>query len=444
MTALGAGTETRTTDSSMEMERKSRIRAVFQVSAGNFLEMYDFMIFGYYAVAIGRAFFPTKNEYASLMLSLMTFGAGFLMRPLGGVLLGSYLDRRGRRKGLLLTLGLMAIGTLAIGCVPGYETLGLLAPILIVLARMVQGLSAGVEVGGASVYLAEIATPGKKGFYASWQSASQQVAVVFAAILGITVSSYLPPEKMMAWGWRIPVLVGCAIIPLLFILRNSLPETKEFLARRHHPTFRELLRSLATNWGTVVVGMLTIMMTTVTFYTITAYTPTYGKVTLHLKDMDNLIVTLCVGLMNFICLPLGGIISDRIGRRPVLLACTSLMLVTAYPAMLWMTSAPSFSRLLVVELWLSILYGLYNGAAIVFVTEIMPPEVRIAGFSLGYSLAVGTFGGFSPAICTYLIKLTGNSAMPGLWVTFGAALSLTAALIATRWAATGRLRTATA
>src|SRR5229473_510756 len=172
-----------------------RAGAVVRVSLGNFLEMYDFMVFGYYAAAIGRAFFPTHNEYASLMLSFMTFGTGYLMRPLGAIVLGAYIDHHGRRKGLLLTLGLMAIGTLSIGCLPGYETIGLLAPLLVVAGRLVQGLSAGVEIGGVSVYLAEIATPGRKGFYVSWQSASQQIAVMFAAVLGVVLSSVLPPQK---------------------------------------------------------------------------------------------------------------------------------------------------------------------------------------------------------------------------------------------------------
>src|SRR6202790_4845919 len=158
--------------------------------------MYDFMVFGYYAAAIGRAFFPTKNEYASLMLSLMTFGTGSLMRPLGAIVLGAYIDHHGRRKGLLLTLCLMAIGTLSIGCLPGYETLGFVAPLLVVAGRLVQGLSAGVEIGGVRVYLAEIATPGHKGFYVSWQSASQQIAVMFAAVLGIALSYALRPEQM--------------------------------------------------------------------------------------------------------------------------------------------------------------------------------------------------------------------------------------------------------
>src|SRR5215467_12660590 len=192
-----------------------KIGAVVRVALGNFLEMYDFMVFGYYAAAIGRAFFPTQNEYASLMLSFMTFGTGYLMRPLGAIVLGAYIDHHGRRKGLLLTLALMAVGTLSIGVMPGYERIGLFAPLLIVAGRMVQGLSAGVEVGGASVYLAEIATPGRKGFFVSWQSGSQQVAVIFAALVGLMLSVMLRPEEMAGWGWRIPMLIGSLMIPFL-------------------------------------------------------------------------------------------------------------------------------------------------------------------------------------------------------------------------------------
>ena len=165
-------------------QRRDKIRTVFRVASGNFLEAYDFQVFGYYAAAIGRTFFPSGNEYASLMLSLATFGAGFLMRPLGAIILGPWVDHRGRRAGLLLTFSLMAIGTFSIACTPGYATIGLLAPLLVLLGRLLQGLSAGVELGGVSVYLKEIAPPGRTGFFTSWQSATQQLAVVFAALMG--------------------------------------------------------------------------------------------------------------------------------------------------------------------------------------------------------------------------------------------------------------------
>jgi metabolite-proton symporter len=407
-------------------ERSSKLGAVFRVSIGNFLEMYDFMVFGYYAAGIGRAFFPRTSEYASLMLSFATFGSGYLMRPLGAILLGAYIDRRGRRVGLLLTLTLMAIGTLTIGCMPGYETVGLLAPLIVVLGRLIQGFSAGVEIGGVSVYLAEIATPGHKGFYVSWQSASQQIAVIFAALMGLILANLLPPDQMLGWGWRIPLLIGSMLIPFLFLLRRSLAETGEFLARRHRPDTAEIWRTLVANWRLVVLGMMLSTTTTVTFYLITAYTPTFGSTVLHLAASDSMIVTLCVGICNFVCLPLSGALSDRIGRRPLLALFSILALLTAYPVLSWLAVQPSFSRLLAVELWFSLIFGGYNGAMVVFLTEIMPAHVRTSGFSLAYSLATGIFGGFTPAVSTYLIHHTGNPAMPGVWLAMAGAMGLCA------------------
>jgi len=411
-------------------DRRSKIWSVVRVSSGNFLEMYDFMVFGYYAAAIARTFFPAGSEFVSLMLSLMTFGAGFLMRPLGAIVLGAYTDHHGRRAGLLLTLALMAVGIISIACVPGYKTIGIVAPLLVVCGRLLQGFSAGAELGSVSVYLSEIATPGNKGFYVSWQSGSQQVAVMFAALLGVVLNSRLSPQQMASWGWRVPLLIGCLIIPLLFVLRGSLKETGQFLARRVRPSPGEILRSLAGNWRVVGLGTMLITMTTVSFYLITAYTPTYGSTVLRLATVSNLIVTLCVGASNLFWLPVMGALSDRIGRRPLLVTCTVLALASAYPAMSWLVGAPSFSRLLTVELWLSFVYGSYNGAMIVFLTEIMPAKVRTTGFSLAYSLATAIFGGFTPAISTYLIHVTGNRAVPGLWLSFAAACGLLAALFA--------------
>jgi Arabinose efflux permease len=300
------------------------------------------------------------------MLSLMTFGAGFLMRPLGALVLGAYTDKHGRRAGLIVTLALMSIGIVSIACTPGYATIGLLAPLLVLGGRLLQGFSAGMELGGVSVYLSEIATPGNKGFYVSWQSASQQAAVMFAALLGVILNSTLAPEAMADWGWRVPLLVGCAIIPFLIRLRHSLEETDEFLARPRRPAASEVLRSLASNWALIVIGTLMVTMTTVSFYMITAYTPTFGSAVLHLTSGDSLVVTLCVGASNLMWLPVMGAFSDRIGRRPLLVACTLLMIVTAYPAMLWLVDGPTFWKLLSVELWLSFLYGSYNGAMVGF------------------------------------------------------------------------------
>ncbi|MBC3948195.1 MFS transporter [Pseudomonas folii] len=404
-------------------------KAIFRVVSGNFLEMFDFMVYGFYATAIAKTFFPTDSAFASLMLSLATFGAGFLMRPLGAIFLGAYIDRHGRKKGLVVTLAMMAMGTVLIACVPGYATLGVAAPLLVLLGRLLQGFSAGVELGGVSVYLAEISTPGRKGFFVSWQSASQQAAVVFAGLLGVALNHWLSPEEMGEWGWRVPFLIGCLIVPVIFVIRRSMEETPEFEARTHRPTLKEVVRSIGQNFGLVLGGMALVIMTTVSFYLITAYTPTFGKNELHLSDLDSLIVTVFVGISNFIWLPVMGALSDRIGRKPLLVAATVLAIATAYPALSWLVANPSFGNLLMVELWLSFLYGSYNGAMVVALTEIMPVEVRTTGFSLAYSLATATFGGFTPAACTYLIHALDNKAAPGIWLTGAAVLGLVATLV---------------
>jgi MFS transporter, MHS family, citrate/tricarballylate:H+ symporter len=409
-------------------QRREKIWGVVRVASGNFLEMYDFFVYGYFAVYIARAFFPTGNAFTSLMLSLATFAAGFLMRPLGGLILGSYIDRKGRRVGLIVTLSLMAVGTLTIALMPGYATIGLIAPVVVLAGRLVQGFSAGCELGGVSVYLAEIATPGNRGFYCSFQSASQQVAVVFASLLGVVLNSIIPAEEMAAWGWRIPLLIGCLIAPLILYLRSSLKETEEFQSRRHHPGAAEALRIVGQNWAVVLEGVMLSSLTTTTFYLITAYTPTFAHQALQLSQFDSLIVTLCVGFSNLFWLPVGGAISDRVGRRPMLIALPATAILTAYPVMAWLVSHISFGNLLIVELWFSFIFGMYNGAMIPFLAEMMPPMVRTAGFSLAFACATAIFGGMTPMVCTYLIHATGNPAMPGAWLTVPALLALFSAV----------------
>ncbi|AMO82981.1 MFS transporter [Obesumbacterium proteus] len=414
--------------SSASKPSQANARTVFRVTSGNFLEMYDFMVFGYYASAIAETFFPTQSPFASLMLTLMTFGAGFLMRPLGAIVLGAYIDHHGRRRGLLITLGLMALGTLTIACTPSYHSIGMAAPLLILAGRLLQGFSAGVELGGVSVYLSEIAPKDRKGFYVSWQSGSQQIAVIFAALLGVGLNQYLGKSVMTDWGWRIPFIVGCLIVPFLFYIRRMLEETEAFNQRKHRPSMSEITRSVASNWQLVLVGMFMVVTTTVSFYLITAFTPTYGKTVLQFTAQQSFLVTLLVGISNLFWLPVMGSLSDKVGRRPLLLLFSALMLLTSYPSLNWLVAHPSFAHLIEVELWLSFMYASYNGAMVVCLTEIMPAEVRASGFSMAYSLATAIFGGFTPAISSYLIHATGDKAMPGMWLSAAAACGLIAAL----------------
>jgi MHS family citrate/tricarballylate:H+ symporter-like MFS transporter len=237
---------------------------------------------------------------------------------------------------------------------------------------------------------------------------------------------------MDAWGWRVPLLAGCAIIPFLFRMRKSLAETGEFLARKHHASTRDVLRSLFANRKVVTLAAMLIAMSTSNFYLITVYAPTFGRTVLHLAELDSLLVTLTTGVSNFLWLPVMGAVSDRVGRRPLLFGCTILVLLTAYPALTWLTGSASFLRLLGVQLWLSFIYGSYNAGMVVYLTEIIPADVRASGFSLAQSVAAAVFGGFTPAICTYLIRLTHNPAAPGLWLSLTAAIALTATILCGR------------
>ena len=413
-----------TTNMSNASATQSKVGMVIRVTSGNFLEMFDFFLFGFYASYIAKTYFPADSEFASLMLTFGTFGAGFIMRPVGAIVLGAYIDKVGRRKGLITTLSIMAMGTMLVAFVPGYATIGLLAPLLVLIGRLLQGFSAGVELGGVSVYLAEMATPGHKGFYVSWQSASQQVAIIVAAFIGFVLNATMAHDTIAAWGWRIPFFIGCMIVPFLFVIRRSLQETEEFMARKHRPNAGEIFRSMVHNWNIVVAGMMLVVMTTVSFYLITVYTPTFGRSVLRLSAGDSLVVTFCIGLSNLFWLPVMGALSDRVGRKPLLIIFTVLTILTAYPVMAWLVVAPTFQKMLIAELWLSFLYGSYNGAMVVALTEVMPVDVRTSGFSLAYSLATAIFGGFTPVVSTVLIEMTGNKGAPGLWMSFAACCGL--------------------
>jgi MHS family citrate/tricarballylate:H+ symporter-like MFS transporter len=407
---------------------KSRIGAILRATSGNFLEQFDFFLFGFYAPYIAKAFFPSENETAALLNTFGVFWLGALMRPVGAIVLGAYIDRIGRRLGLIVTLAIMAAGTVIITICPSYASIGVAAPVIVLVGRLLQGFSAGVELGGVSVYLSEIATPGNKGFYTSFQSSSQQVAIFVAAIIGFTLNAMMPAATIAAWGWRIPFFVGCLIIPVIFVLRRSLEETPAFLAMKKHPTASEVFASAAVNWRIILLGMMLAAMTTVTFYFVTVFTPSFGK-ELHLSAQDSLLVTLLVAVTNFIWNPVGGALSDRVGRKPVLMAIAGLSFVTAYPALLWLTAAPTFGKLLVVGMMFSLYFGVYSGAMLGALVEIVPAHVRTTCFSLAFALAAALFGTFTPFAALKLTAITGDKASPGFWLMCAAASGFIAAIV---------------
>jgi MHS family citrate/tricarballylate:H+ symporter-like MFS transporter len=432
------------TSTSQPPQIKSRIGAILRATSGNFLEQFDFFLFGFYASAIAKAFFPAQNETAALLNAFGVFWLGALMRPVGAIVLGAYIDRIGRRQGLIVTLGIMAIGTVVIAFCPTYATIGIAAPIIVLVGRLLQGFSAGVELGGVSVYLAEIATPGNRGFYTSFQSASQQVAIFVASILGFVLSEMMPADTVADWGWRIPFFVGCLIIPVIFVLRRTLEETPEFLAMKKHPSASEVFASALANWRIVILGMMIAVLTTTTFYFVTVYTPTFGKTVLNLSSQDALLVTLLVAVTNFIWNPVGGAVSDRIGRKPVLLTIAALSFLTAYPALHWLVAEPTFGKMLAVEMMFSFYFGVYSGTMLGCLVEIVPAHVRTTCFSLAFALAAALFGTFTPFASTWLIQHTGDKASPGYWLMFAATLGIIAALAVYRGGRTIETREAVA
>jgi MFS transporter, MHS family, citrate/tricarballylate:H+ symporter len=409
-------------------EIKSRIGAILRSTSGNFLEQFDFFLFGFYASSIGNAFFPNVDETAKLINTFGVFWLGAMMRPVGAIVLGAYIDRIGRRQGLIVTLAIMALGTVTIAVCPSYATIGIAAPIIVVIGRLLQGFSAGVELGGVSVYLAEIATPGNRGFYTSFQSSSQQVAIFVAAIIGFALNELMPEATIEQWGWRIPFFIGCMIIPFIFVLRRTLEETPEFLAMKKHPSTSEVFASAAVNWKIIVLGMMLAVMTTVTFYFVTVFTPSFGK-ELQLSPQDSLLVTLLVAVTNFIWNPVGGALSDRIGRKPVLMAIAGLSFVTAYPALLWLTAAPTFGKMLAVGMMFSLYFGIYSGTMLGALVEIVPAHVRTTCFSLAFALAAALFGTFTPYAALKLSAITGDKAAPGFWLMCAAASGFIAAVV---------------
>ncbi|WJR77799.1 MFS transporter [Bradyrhizobium sp. NP1] len=421
-------------NSSETPQIKSRIGAILRATSGNFLEQFDFFLFGFYAPLIAKAFFPSDNETAALLNTFGVFWLGALMRPVGAIVLGAYIDRIGRRQGLIVTLGIMAVGTVVIAFCPTYAAIGVAAPVIVLIGRLLQGFSAGVELGGVSVYLAEISTPGNRGFYTSFQSSSQQVAIFVAAIIGFLLSEAVSGDTVLtALGggiakWRIPFFIGCLIIPFIFLLRRTLEETPEFLKMKKHPTASEVFASALANWRIVILGMMIAILTTTTFYFVTVYTPTFGKNVLKLSTADALLVTLLVAVTNFIWNPVGGALSDRIGRKPVLLTIAGLSFVTAYPALHWLVADPSFGKLLAVEMMFSFYFGVYSGTMLGALVEIVPAHVRTTCFSLAFALAAALFGTFTPFASTLLIDKTGDKASPGYWLMCGAALAIIAAL----------------
>ncbi|MCD0503816.1 MFS transporter [Bordetella petrii] len=402
-------------------------RIITAASIGNALEWFDLVVYGFFAVTIARLFFPSDNEVMSLLLTLGTFGVSFFMRPLGALVLGVYADRVGRRATLTLSITLMMIGTLLIAVMPTYAAIGIWAPIGIVVARMIQGFSAGGEFGSATAFLAEH-TPNRRGFFASWQVASQGLTTLLAAGFGAGLNEWLTPEQMASWGWRIPFFFGLIIGPVAYYIRTRIDETPEFLSmeRTETPlgdTFTQHRARLVLAIGTVVLG-------TVATYLV-LYMPTFAVKQLGIPPAAAFAATLVTGVVQFIVAPMVGHWSDKHGRTGIMVASAILFLVLIYPLFLLLSASPTFGTMIVVQIVIGILLSGYFGALPALLTDLFPTQTRTTGMSLAYNIAVTVFGGFAPFIIVWLISATGNKLAPSFYLIFAALISL-ASLFAVR------------
>jgi MFS transporter, MHS family, proline/betaine transporter len=395
---------------------------------GNALEWYDFIVFGFFTVVIARLFFPSDSQYASLLLTTATFGVGFFMRPVGGILLGIYADRRGRKAALLMVISLMTVAIAMIAFAPTYAAIGVGAPLIMVAARLLQGFSAGGEFASATAFLTESAPAGRRGLYGSWQMVGQGLAVLLGAILGTLLTRSMTPEALDSWGWRIPFLFGLIIGPVGLYIRRNLDETSAFLQSNRSSASQQGSGSVLISHVKEMLACLGMVVSgTISFYVILIYIPTFARTQLHLP-LDQAFLAQSIGLVcEVVLIPICGALSDFVGRKPIMITALVLDLLVTYPLFSWVSASPSFGALLTMQIILCSLFGVFNGPISTALAEQFPTRVRSTALAIAYNIAVMLFGGFAQFFVTWLIQATGTPIAPAYYLIFGAAVGLLAA-----------------
>jgi MHS family proline/betaine transporter-like MFS transporter len=403
-------------------------RIIIAASVGNALEWFDFLIYGYFAVTISKVFFPTSDATVSLLVTLGTFGLAYLVRPVGAIVLGAYADRAGRKAALMLSILLMMIGTTVMAVIPSYAAIGVAAPILVLLARLLQGFSVGGEFGSSTAFLVEHSEH-HKGFMAAWQWASQGVTALVASAFGVALTTLLAPDELLAWGWRIPFFFGLLIGPAGLYIRSRMEETPEFAAAA--PAEAPIRSLVAQHPRAVLIAIGASIISNSSNYLI-LYIPTYAITQLHLPQSTGYIATLVGAIILGSVSLLAGHWSDKMGRTRIMLAMTVLFFLTSYPIFAAMVAYPSLATAILAAGWLSLVKAGYSGVLPSLLSELFPVDVRAVGMSFSYSVSVTIFGGFAPFVATWLIAQTGDKLSPSYYLMATALLSMVAIAAAGR------------
>lgn len=404
-------------------------RVIIAASIGNALEWFDILVYGFFAATISKQFFPTADETVSLLLTLGTFAVAYVVRPVGALVLGAYADRAGRKRALMVSIQLMMVATLLIAIMPPYATIGLVAPIAILLARLVQGFSAGGEFGSATAFLVEH-MPEKRGFMASWQFASQGFATLLASAFGTVLTATLSDASLESWGWRIPFFFGLLIGPVGYYIRRYVAEAGEFVetADQERAPVKETFR---TQKDRMLVAMGALAVSTAISYLIT-YMPTFAVKELDLPASTGFASTLVTGIVLTGLTPVVGHLSDRFGRTRIMLIFAALILALVYPSFAFLVAAPGFTVILGVMFLIGVLKAGYFAPLPAMMAELFPVTNRATGLAVSYNIAVMLFGGTTPLVIVWLVDVTGSKLAPTFYLMFLAVVSLSCVVFARR------------
>jgi MHS family proline/betaine transporter-like MFS transporter len=406
---------------SLTPERLSAARkALISSSLGAALEWFDIIVYASFAVVIAHQFFPGGNDTIGLILTFGTFAISYLVRPLGGIVLGSYADRRGRKNALTLTMLLMMIGTLIMAVAPTASTIGVWAGLFILASRLIQGFSAGGEFGTGTAFLIETA-PHRKAFYSSWQVASQGAAILLASIFGYVLNTQLSNEDLYSWGWRIPFFFGLIVGPVGLYIRARLNETDEFQSAA--PENSPLRVVLKTNRGRMFTGAAVVGIATASIYLI-LYMPTFATKNLGVSASAGYLGGIVAGTVALVAVPLIGLLADRVGPARVMTWAVAVAIVLIWPLFAWMVYAPSALTLVLVVSALGLIMAMAFGPLPALMGSLFPSEIRATGMSLSYNIGVTLLGGFAPLSLTWLIGVTGSLNSPSFYFIGVAFISL--------------------